>query len=431
MLSWADGDVVRRDTRLRGLETALDPEAFVHALRAALPEAGIREASAGYVRYKPGTNCVVAYRLETNGAPLDAYIKVHANEDWIKLVKARERASVPTIAGPGRVGLEDGNAVVVFFPNDDKLQSLHKLGQAETRRKLLEKLFSGQPELWEGEMQKLRYKPERRYVAVWRAGGRNVAVLKAYVGGGYEAARASAQAFESRGPLRLARLLGRRTRHGVLAFEWLEGRLLSEIISAPDFHPSAVTTAGAALVELHAQQPRNLVRLERKIEAARLRRLARWMGDLWPRLAHKTVNLARRIAEQLLITPDVSAPAHGDFYAQQVLVADGMAAILDLDRAACADPARDLGTFIAHVERDSLRGDFSPNRAAQVKEALLEGYRHQAGNSLPRRISLHAAAGLLWLAPEPFRYRELDWPERTEAIIERAEQILRGGALED
>ncbi|MGH9943245.1 MAG: phosphotransferase, partial [Pyrinomonadaceae bacterium] len=270
-----------------------------------------------------------------------------------------------------------------------------------------------------------------RYVAAWRVGGRNVAVLKAYVSGDYEAARANARAFESRGRLRLAQLLGDSDRRGVLAFEWLEGKPLSGMISAPDFDPSAIATVGAALVELHAQHPGNLVRLERKTEAAGLLRLARWMGDVWPRLAHQADDLASRIADQLLAAPSVCTPIHGDFYARQVLVADGMAAILDLDRAAYAEPAQDLGKFIAHVERDSLRGDFSPNRAAQIKEALLEGYRHKTGNLLPRRIRLHTAAGLLRLAPEPFRYREPDWPERAKAIIERAEQILRRGALED
>jgi hypothetical protein len=37
------------------------------------------------------------------------------------------------------------------------------------------------------------------------------------------------------------------------------------------------------------------------------------------------------------------------------------------------------------------------------------------------------AAALLSLAPDPFRYREQGWPQRIEALLERAEAVLDKG----
>jgi aminoglycoside phosphotransferase (APT) family kinase protein len=125
--------------------------------------------------------------------------------------------------------------------------------------------------------------------------------------------------------------------------------------------------------------------------------------------------------------PPVNLPTHGDFYAKQVLLADDSVAILDLDEAVRGDPAADLGNFVAHLERDALRGTLPSSRVELLQNALLEGYRVATHRPIPARTELYAAAGLLRLAPDPFRHREPDWPGRIEAILERTEAILDGG----
>jgi len=99
-------------------------------------------------------------------------------------------------------------------------------------------------------------------------------------------------------------------------------------------------------------------------------------------------------------------------------------AFLDLDRAVCSDSAADLGLFIAHLERDALRGNISTSQVESLGNSLLEGYGFGVGLDIPSRIELYTAAGLLQLAPDPFRHREPNWPERTEATLDRVEGIL-------
>src|SRR3972149_4862582 len=108
----------------------------------------------------------------------------------------------------------------------------------------------------------------------------------------------------------------------------------------------------------------------------------------------------------------------------QVLLADDTVAFLDLDRAVCSDSAADLGLFIAHLERDALRGNISTSQVESLGNSLLEGYGFGVGLDIPSRIELYTAAGLLQLAPDPFRHREPNWPERTEATLDRVEGIL-------
>lgn len=425
MLLPADLDLVRRDTALPGLATLLDPDAFVAALRPSLPEACIERAQITYIRYKPGMNCLVAYQFEAAGGVVEVYAKAHGPDAKVKLRKAHKWSSVPGPLGPGRIVLEDRAIVVSIFPNDSKLRELPYLTDVEARRRLLHELVPDQPDLWEGTVQSLRYKPERRFVAqlITKDGVR--AALKIYAETGYKKPLANAKVFESRGPLRLARLLGSLDRRRILAFEWLPGSLLIEAISDPKVEFEVVATVGAALAELHTQNPEGLAFLTREAETDILFELAAGLSFVCPQLARWTHDLARRLAAHLMQEPAVNQPIHGDFYAKQVLLADDNVAFLDFDRAVCSDPAADLGNFIAHLERDVLRGDLPPSHVELLKNALLEGYGLAANCPIPARVALYITAGLFRLAPDPFRYREPNWLERTEAILERAEAILK------
>lgn len=427
MLSPPDADLVRLDPALPGLATLLDPDAFVTALRSSLSEADLGTAQSTYVRYKPGMNCLVAYRLKVAGATVELYAKAYRPNAEVKLRKARGRSSIPGLLGPGRIVLEDRAIVVSVFPNDSKLKALRRLADAETRKRLLRELLPDRPDLWKGMVRSLRYKPERRYVAQLLTDDGVQAVLRVYTGPGYQAAQGNANALGSRGLLRLARQLGRSDRHRILAFEWLSGRLLSEAISDPKLDFEVVATVGAALAKLHAQDSKGLTCLTREAEVDTLLEVAAGVGFVCPHLARRAHDLAQRLAAQLVNEHPVNRPIHGDFYAKQVLLADDTVALLDFDEAVRGDPAADLGLFIAHLERDTLRSNLSPSRMEPLREALLEGYRVTTHHPIPTRIELYTAAGLFRLAPDPFRHREPNWPERTEAILERAKAILEKG----
>ena len=423
MLSPPEADLVRRDGVLPGLATVLDPDALLAALAPALPAADVRAASVRYVRYKPHTNCLVAYRLDVAGAEsqtMDIHAKVHRLDAPEKLGKARQRAPVPGRLGVGRIVLEDRGLVVWAFPNDLRLRTVRRLTDRHARARLLRRLVPDRPELWAGTLETLRYKPERRYVARLETASGAQAVLKVHAAPRYDRAAAGAAAFRSCPPLRVPRLLGRGDAEGIVALEWLTGRLLAAALADGAVALATVTAVGAALGELHSQRCSSLPTIEPGMEAAGLLDLAADLAFLCPDLARAAQDLAGRLAARLREPSPARCPIHGDFYAEQVLLDDAGVAIFDLDRAALGDPAADLGTFIAHLEREALHGGLPADRVPALREALLEGYRTVTRRPPPPGVDFYTAVGLFRIAPEPFRGREPDWPERIAAVLARA-----------
>ena len=99
-------------------------------------------------------------------------------------------------------------------------------------------------------------------------------------------------------------------------------------------------------------------------------------------------------------------------------------AILDLDSAACGDPAADFGSFMAALEVDAIYGKRSEEQILSIATALQDGYGQIAPPPSPDRFRAHLAARLLRLAVEPFRYRYAEWPVLTAAILTRVEEIV-------
>ncbi len=424
MLLPADTTVVQRDQTLPGLPTLLDPQAFASGLRTALPEADIGLARATYVRYKPKTNCLVAYRLEVAGTEIDVYAKAFPTK--AELHKDDQYPPVPSRFGPGHVVLDELAIAVYAFPNDYKLEVLTRLADEAERAHLLTKLFAKkQPDFQDATLRRLRYKPARRYVAQLTAKTGRQALLKIYADDDYPTASYATKAFKSRGPLRLPQRMGRSTRHRILALEWLPGQSLHKAMQDPRFELSAVRATGAALAGLHTQIPKRLMYISREVEVVPLLSAAVGVATVCPHLAERAYNLATHLAMGLLDAPRLNYPIHGDFSADQVLLTNGNVALVDLDHAVHSDPATDLGSFVAQLEYDTLVNDFPADQVEVLASELLTGYRLQTRRDLPARIDLYVAASLLRLAPHPFRYRNPAWPEQTDAILKRAEAIIK------
>ncbi|MGH3090003.1 MAG: phosphotransferase family protein [Rubrobacteraceae bacterium] len=427
MLSSSVADIVKRDPTLPGLATLLDPDAFAGKLRSSLPDRDVRTADITYVKYRPGESCLVGYRIEAGESVTEAYAKAYPRSDADRrLRRAREETGVPGPLGPGRLALEDLAAVVSVFPNDGRVKALSRVEDPDSRRRLLRESLPDRPDLREGALKRIAYKPERRCVAALLTEDGPQAVLKMHTRHSYPTRRGNAEAFVARGPLGLAAKLGHSDHYRTVVSEWLTDRPLGEEISTPTLDAGAVETVGAALAELHAQEPRWLAGLTRAAEAEALLAEAAWLEAVCPWLAGGADELARRLCGHLVDAPPVDGPVHGDFHVRQILLKDDHsgAAILDFDGAFRGDPATDLGNFVAHLERDALRGRFPPRRVAPIRDALLEGYRAATRRSVPPRVDLYAAVGLYRLAPRFFRYNEPGWPEKTTELLKRAEEVL-------
>jgi hypothetical protein len=111
----------------------------------------------------------------------------------------------------------------------------------------------------------------------------------------------------------------------------------------------------------------------------------RWGG----RLALAASRLSGSPAELVLL--------HRDLHDKQVLLEDAEpVGLLDLDLAACGDPALDLANLLVHFELRALQGHCSDARARVCAAALLEGY--SPGPALLGRLGAYASATRLRLA---------------------------------
>lgn len=423
MLSPADADLVARDRALPGLATLFDPDAFLEAVRKAAREERLERAVPRYIRYKRGTNCLVAYRLEGRGAPIDVYAKARGRDAAAKLAKAVERSGLGGALGRSRFAIADGAIVVCVFPDDAKLSVLSRLGDRAALRRLLARVLPGCASLWDGELQTLRYKPERRYVALLSTPDGARVALKFYADGGFAQANRNAKRHRSRDRLRLPERVGSLAAHAVLGLEWIEGEALPEAIAGG--RAEECVRVGEALASLHERRGRRLPARTRETEAALAAALADSLAELWPAQGRRAAALAARIAAGL---PPDAAPCmvHGDLHDRQVILCGDRVAILDLDRAAHASPLLDLGSFAGRLLRRGALGELAEAQARDATAALLEGYRAARRARLPDGLAAYTALALLGLAAEPFRERAPDWPERLAALLGRAEAALAG-----
>jgi aminoglycoside phosphotransferase (APT) family kinase protein len=422
MLSAHDAEVVRADPELPGLAVLLDPEAFVDVLIDVYPEMGSRDATITYLRYKPRTSCLCAYRISTAAGTVDVYAKAFRSGPHQKL---RHWITGPASPAPvrqhRRASLRWGLGIS-RFPDDRRLEALTDLHDARRRARILASALADH-QAWPGaELATLRYKPERRYVARLSDGQRPVAALKLY-GDGFLHARARARLFRSVESLTIVPCVAESARHGILMFEWVPGSSLQELLQQGS-GIDAAETAGLALAELHGQDVGEILAEPAGASGRAVRAAAGSIAATCPRLALRARALADTVSSALDESAHSLVPSHGDFYAEQVIPTAGGAAILDLDRACLAHPAADLGTFAGHLTRAALRRGSPPAHLEAAVDALLEGYARRRPVPASAQVSAYTAAALLRLATEPFRRHEEDWMPLTEALLVRVDHAI-------
>lgn len=401
----------------------LDAERFAEVLAEELPGLGIEASRLQYVRYKPGVSCLAVHRLTTARGRLELYAKTFIEDDGPKLAKARLAKQRNNGTGLTLVP-KVGRLVVRTFPADAKLPRLAQLAFPERVRHLVDRVTAKARATGvsvdtgrESRLTRLAYKPERRFVARL---GDDLAVLKFYRPAAFRRAYRSARAIESGERFCVPRWIGRSRRHGVLAFEWNEGRSL-RVALEESASPAGVALAGAALAELHRQSPERLVARPPTAELATVRRMAEQLGFLLPAMAERALRLCDRLRSSLAVEPASWTTVHGDFYDKQILLADDRVVFLDFDEAAVGDPLADIGNFVAHLEVRALIGALPESTVTESAAALLDGYRG-AGGRVAHGWRARVASGLLKLAHHPFRSGRPDWAVHSARLLEKARE---------
>lgn len=420
-------DIIRRDRDLPGLRLLLEPGALAEALKQYLPDVALGSAVVTYLRYKPGVNCLAKCRLECAGQTIDAHLKLYGADVETKLSKDRLRPAVAGPLGRGRVVLDEHAGVLSTFPNDAKLPALARLTDEVGRSDLLTRVFDLPNPPTRCRLTTLAYKPERRFVAQLRMGELDPVTLKLYSSAHYVTAPAAIRSETKRDTL-LPQLVGQSRKHRILAFRWLDGVNLRDVVFDTAPVTAAAQAAGATLASLHRESGRR-GRPEASKLGERVAALASQLAFLCPALSERARRLAGQLTAWLATRPPGTTLIHGDFYDKQILLHDGNAQFLDFDNSRLGDAHYDLGLFVAHLERHSLNDKLDSQRVDTVTKALLSGYESARGQVDERTLWAYTAIGLFELIHHPFRDLSPDWPTQVDELLERATTLFARARL--
>ncbi len=427
MLASPDRELAERQPQLPGLGLVFDTTALAEAARRCGVELP-RDCEPTYVRFKPGTRCLVGYGLSgSHGSPL--FYASAFERGSAKLTKASERTVVEKNGGPGRIVLDEHAVELCVFPNDDQLRALIPLASSETRGAVIARLLPATNFEAASQLEVVAYKPERRCVFKYSGGDGTTALIKAYKRNAFSGARRRALHFCSKRRLSgTQRLIGADKETRLIAMNWLSGRSLAEEICLPSPDLSHTRGAGRRLAEIHASEPDRLPEWSHSDAAARLNEIAAVFRVLLPPLSDRTLELSSRLMAVLNDVDTGSVVSHGDFHTRQILIDEDRIALIDFDEALMAPPGFDIGSFISRLHINALRGEISENIAEDAAESLVAGYA--AIRAVPGKHEIRAftALALLNVAHEPFRLRRPEWPSEIAAILDRAEQLLEGSA---
>ncbi|KIT16849.1 Phosphotransferase enzyme family protein [Jannaschia aquimarina] len=382
MISPPNEQLIRRDSALPGLALLLDDVALAEAL-------GTSRIERLYLRYKPGTSCRVAVRKADHS---------------IEVLKAVPRKRFARKQSSG-----DLSGLAIHRKNPAKDQALpgarHFFGKPH---RILRPLFGDHP-LARGRIEILRYKAGRRLVARVTTFGQ-AALVKLHTPSGFARAQAGAVRSDLLGH---APLLGADASLCAIACGWLDG--------AP-VDLAGHRAAGEALVRLHAAPSPGGFDEAPGESAETLRRICAYAANLLPELEDRLASACDAVLRSLLASPGRFGSVHGDFSADQVLVAADGARIVDWDRAGRGDQLVDLGSYLARLDMDVLDGTRSAAEARQAAASFLSGYGPDA--AAMAWIASQHAAHLLRLVTEPFRRQLRDWDEMTAALLRRVADVV-------
>jgi len=184
--------------------------------------------------------------------------------------------------------------------------------------------------------------------------------------------------------------------------------------------------AGAALCSLHRVPVALAMRPEPHDLAAEIRSILRKgrhtlallpdVGSAVEAIFDRAQELHERLSQEPLTF------THGDLKTEHIWVsADGLT-LMDFDSSRLADPALDVGYFLADWQ--FRQADLDQAGMDQMYESFLAGYVSRAPKDFLIRVRLYEAVELVKCATRRVQLFEDDWASRIVALVERAQRVL-------
>jgi len=483
-----DGETgVAPQEALPGLATAFDEEAMKGHIGAALfgpdrPSWTVERCTPTRPLYVPGEYCIVRYRFRaansTSGAVLEPIVmgRVFPNESACdaymsdKLAplaeRMRGRPEVGALAAPAAT-IDALNMVVHVWPVDGELPTLV---DATDPRRMIEVFREELPEalkqpfvVGDCRIELVSYRRRQRCVLRYAVEGkppdgdevRRLIVYGKVTAFGNEALNhrlidalrdrirepaaglrfAIPRSFGSRPDLRLSLLeaLPGKAEIGPALHARLRGRPAAGARPLEEM----VATCGHVAALLHASgvELGHARTLDDELDG--LQRQVATAGQLVPRFCDRAQSWLERIAalgEQA--RPLKLRLGHGDFKHEQLLFDGSASGLVDFDALCQAEPALDLGKFLAHLRSEvrklESRASVSSPLADELSEQFLDAYLGAAGDNVydePRlrvRTALYEAVALVRLALRSLLDLDDTRLERTTALVEERLSALAG-----
>ena len=421
------GVPIPEDPRLPQLAWALDWRRMKSLLD--LPDFAASDGCrVAYIRYKPGTNCIILYEFpQPSGPPVWVYAKLFAKD---RVPRSSDQTLLPAYYPEHRLAL-------VSFPRDLQMPSLHLVMTPDQGGKVLKRVVSerrraGFEPYW-GTWVPIRYKPERRcvmrgtYAACSNSTkGDQPGKFYARFYAGPEGERTAQWhrhfAHLTREKVRIPACLGFSAKYRVLLLKETGGKPLRKFFTKPKTElANALDATARALATWHGLTPppgaSPLASPAEQLLAA-----ASTVQGLLHDPPVPPFDIARRLIETAPSRASEPSLVHGDFYHDQVLIRKGATArLLDLDELAVGDPLYDVANFCAHLRMLVIRGEIESSQAQWIGARFVESYQIATGRAVSQHdLNWHISALLLRLAPWPFRRFDPNWPQQIRLLLEEA-----------
>ncbi|MEE9554994.1 MAG: phosphotransferase [candidate division Zixibacteria bacterium] len=438
-------DDIPVDDSLPGLSVLLVPENVGSILADLLPESVgvVKECRILYIRYKPGTNCIVAYQLqlEKDGEPKEIlfYAKLYTEDDYENATrKAASSRWIPIPDLEPYITLPEHATILYFYPNDCLIDGLRILSDLKKIQRILYENYDQYPEdKWrisnrQISLSTVRYKPERRVVLRCRARAKNRETskwvwLKLYIRV-YADDRGAAlfslqekihKLSEDSGLFTSPRPLTYLPERKALIMEKARGKQFLESIEG-DNRAANISKTAIALAAMHGFDIPGLSEKSRASYIDDAEETRRMLTKILPIEA----KLADTIFDELKnhsLAADKPGFVHGDFYYGQVLCRTRKVSILDFDRSHRGDTVFDIGNFLAHIKLLRLRGELDGEK--DIETIFLKTYKEIKDIEMSN-LNFWIAFGLYQLAVGPFRRLEPNWKEGITTILAECKKIL-------
>jgi aminoglycoside phosphotransferase (APT) family kinase protein len=437
-----------------------------------------------YLRQKPGQGLTAVYtpgpRAQMQDRPLpliSALVEGTAPEERsLRLLCERKLRTALPASLPGIIEIAEAGLTLQTFPYDRRLPALKECSEAAPGQPLFAALQAAawtilRDEGWHLEevlVEPMRYKPASRCVLRYhlrlrQSGTRRTRDTQIRLFGKLYAERERActlyqrlqrlyAAATEQGRLLLPRPVGLLAEQGLILSEAIERRPFSTEVRtgletlrpqqkkgrsevlATEEPGYALRLAGEALAFLHGSpiEPSGGARTGAR-EALKVHERATALAVYLPEQARIALTVAEQLAPRLEgLQPEQYRPVHGGYKASQLLFCDESAFVVDFDGLSLADPALDVGYFLAYLHPTGLWYQRAGTRAwfehasqlfvEAYSQALADqGYEQESIAEVLRRANLYEAATLLKIACR--RIHRLNSPRPGEAAAQLAESI--------